>query len=152
MPVTLIFKSLKRPSWLCSQTGTRMCPFLPAWSQSGGAPQTRLCSPNGINRPGIPRTPVTSPVGTHRSPPLVTGLLCHTFRGRKDFWNFEGRHSHDPFPSRSPRDRTWDGHHPSAPLPADGEACDKGVEPGGSGHGGLRSIRSPSPWQTDSII
>lgn len=36
MPVTLILKSLKRPSWLCSQTGTKMSPFSPPWNRSGG--------------------------------------------------------------------------------------------------------------------
>lgn len=103
MPVTLILKSSKRPSWLCSQTGTKMSPSSPPWNRSGG---------------------------TSRPPPRwesgVSGSVAATA------WPFHAWHSslattvpaeggegsQDHFPTCCHRDRTWDGRWLRAAPPA----------------------------------
>lgn len=51
MPVTLILKSSKRPSWLCSRTGTKTSPFSPPWNRSGGASRPPPRWESGVSGP-----------------------------------------------------------------------------------------------------
>lgn len=146
MPVTLIFKSLRRLSWPCSPTGTRMCPFLPPWNPSVGAPQMCDCWRNGVNRPGLPRTPGPPHVGADHSPPLVRGLTMSYLLREKRALKLWGQALKWPLSHVQPQGLPWGRASPSAPLAADLEACDRVVGPGGSW---AQGSRLPSPWQTD---